>query len=109
MKLPGIALALLAAALPACTCSPSETPAPAAAFVETEQPAQAQAAAEPVPAGSGTRRFLVQRAENNKKRPLIERIENIRPMLTDGGSPAPAKLNCGPTSAKAKVTDAASR
>lgn len=98
MKLPGLAFALLALALPACTCSRSDAPAPAPAPVET-----AQAAVEAAPASSAPNRLMLKRIDKNQKRPLMERMESIRPLLTDGGAPAPskAKLNCGPSSVKA--------
>lgn len=104
MKLPGIAVALFAVALPACTCSRSDAPAPAPAPVET-----AQAAVEAAPASSAPNRLMLKRIDKNQKRPLMERVESIRPMLSDGGAPAPskAKLNCGPSSAKAAKAEPA--
>lgn len=107
MKLPGLAIALLAVALPACTCSRSDAPAPAPAPIETPQ---VQAASEAAPASSAASRLVFQRVEK-KKRPMKERMEEYRHLFTDAGAPIRmnSKLNCGPTSAKADAADAASQ
>jgi len=96
MKLPGLVIALLAVALPACTCSPSDPPGTAAPAADARAPAQtapaqaaSAAASAAAPAGSGPRRHVFKRVEGggDHKRPLMYRMEHVR-TAKDGVTPA---------------------
>lgn len=94
-----LGLALIAAAglfFSACKGGPERAPAPA----DDQQALAAEAQTAPASSATVGRRPALQRV-GKKERPMVERVQRIAPLLTDGGAPNPMpKLNCGPRELK---------